>query len=140
MSFSDAVRSGFQQYATFSGRAGRSEYWFWTLFVTAVSFGTIIVDGIVGTVVLNLLCSFAIVVPSLSLAVRRLHDSGRSAWWLLVLYLPTIFGGALVVFASIVAAVVLLGGFILLVYVFVQPSQPGTNQYGSQPGTGAAEA
>ncbi len=162
MSFGQAIQSGFQQYVTFSGRAGRSEFWFWMLFVVAASFVANIVESAIGSGgALGALFSLATFLPGLAVSIRRLHDTGRSAWWLLILYVPTLVGGALfmvgvfAVFASMglsvavgfaglgimgLGGLITLGGFAFWVYTFAQASQSGANQYGEQPGTGAAAA
>lgn len=77
MSFVSAVQSGFRNYAKFKGRAGRSEFWWWTLFTVVVQSATSGLGDAVGGVV-----SLAVLVPGLAVHVRRLHDTGRSAWWM----------------------------------------------------------
>ena len=72
--FSQAINRGFSHYFTFSGRATRAEYWFWTLFsnlVRAIPF----VGWLIG---------FAVLIPSIAVTSRRLHDIGKSAWWITV--------------------------------------------------------
>ncbi len=132
------------------------------LFVVAASFAMSIVDAVAGTGGgLGALFSLATFLPGLAVSIRRLHDSGRSAWWLLILYAPLVIAGGLLVFGGLMAvasiglgievglvglAIVALSGLIGLgafarwIYVFVQPSQPVTNTYGPQPGVVAAEA
>lgn len=79
MGFAEAVKSGLSQYAGFSGRARRSEYWWFQLFfllVLAVAAG---VDAAVGTeAVLFAVAFLALMLPTLAVSVRRLHDTGRS--------------------------------------------------------------
>lgn len=123
MSFSDAVKSVFSKYAEFSGRARRSEYWYFTLFSCLVStaFAVLIraaggADSTFGTILSGLqgIWSLGILVPGLALCWRRLHDIGRSgASWFLI-FIP------------------LVGAILLLVW-FCQDSQPGDNMYGSNP-------
>jgi len=112
---SAAVRRFFKKYATFSGRASRSEYWWWVLVSVVVSFalqllitvtggarmqpnGTWQIEGGFGVVfvVLYVIWGLAIIIPSLALLVRRLHDSNHSAWWLLIYLIPLV--GAIVLF------------------------------------------
>ena len=121
MSFGAAIASFFSKYATFSGRARRSEFWYAVLFTTLVS----VVIGLVfpGTVmVLNdipiqqstlpsNLWQLAIFVPSIALSVRRLHDVGRKGTYYLFVLLPLI-------------------GWILLLIQFLKDSQPGANAFG----------
>lgn len=113
----DSVRTVLSEYATFSGRARRSEHW-WFALVSGVV--TLLVDVLYATTrstafdLLALLVVLASVLPSLSVLVRRLHDTGRSGWWYPI------------------ALVRLVGGIVLLVFT-VQDSQPGANQYGPSP-------
>jgi len=114
MSFTQAVSSGLGNYATFSGRASRSAYWWWVLFtvvvqwvtsfVDAALFGTfsfVEVDGaIYGGVTsvftpITTLVGLALLIPSIAVAVRRFHDLGRSGWWLLLAFTGI---GAVVIF------------------------------------------
>ena len=99
MTFFDSVSSVFDKYATGSGRASRSEYWWWTLFVFIASFGAGILDGLVGMDSVNIfsgILSLALFVPNLCVAIRRCHDSGHSGWWaicpivnLIMMFLPS---------------------------------------------------
>lgn len=83
MEFVPAVKRAFQLYFTFSGRASRSEYWYFWLFYVGATFVTNLIDAVLGSY-LSLLFSLATTIPSVSLACRRLHDVGRSGWWQLV--------------------------------------------------------
>ena len=104
-----------KKYATFSGRARRKEYWTFVLIniVVAIIFGGVEVVLFVPGLVSGLY-GLALLVPSLAVGVRRLHDTGRSGWWLLISFVP------------------LVGGIILLVFL-VQDSEQGTNDYGPNP-------
>jgi uncharacterized membrane protein YhaH (DUF805 family) len=88
MNFSEAIKSGFGKYATFIGRAARSEYWYWTLFTIVVSIATGIIDAMlfpgIASGLLSPLSSLALFLPSLAVSARRLHDLDRTAWWLLI--------------------------------------------------------
>ena len=99
MNFLEAATSCFKKYATFEGRASRSEYWFWFLFQFAVSVILEILDvGVLHVDIhdphafypLSMIFGLAILLPSLAVAVRRLHDVDRSGWWLLIVF--TIIG------------------------------------------------
>ncbi|MFY1696449.1 DUF805 domain-containing protein [Solwaraspora sp. WMMA2101] len=121
MSFTDAVRSVFTQYVGFSGRARRSEYWWFALFSLLVGIVTSILDTALGTNfedstngVIGLLVSLALLLPSLAVAVRRLHDTDRSGWWILIGLIPII-------------------GWIVLLVFYVQNGTPGPNRFGSDP-------
>jgi uncharacterized membrane protein YhaH (DUF805 family) len=74
----------FKKYATFSGRARRSEYWYFVLFNTIISFAMLFIDGALGTAALNPLYSLVALVPSIAVAVRRMHDVGKSGWFILI--------------------------------------------------------
>jgi uncharacterized membrane protein YhaH (DUF805 family) len=114
MSFADAVRSVFSKYVVFSGRARRSEFWWYALFAAIVYLVAGIIDAAIGNQVLGYLVALALLLPSLAVTVRRLHDTGRSGWWILIGIIP------------------LIGAIVLLVFE-VQDSQPGTNNYGPSP-------
>jgi len=123
MSFSQAVSSVLlNKYATFSGRARRSEYWWWYLFVVIVYLVAAVIDNAAGftysdtTAGGGWLATFAaivLLVPNLAVSVRRLHDTSRSGWWLLVGLVPFI-------------------GWLVLLYFFVLDSAHD-NQYGPNP-------
>jgi uncharacterized membrane protein YhaH (DUF805 family) len=106
-------------YADFEGRARRTEYWMFVL----VSLIIAIVIGIVGSIihlrVLGTLYGLAVLLPTLAVGARRLHDTGRSGWWLLIYLLPLI-------------------GWIWLIVLLAMGGDQGSNQYGADPKTGAA--
>ena len=86
MGFADSITSGFNKYVTFSGRAARSEYWYWTLFTIIASVVAGIIDEIIfiGIDIVGTLVSLGLLLPSVAVGVRRLHDIERSGWWLLI--------------------------------------------------------
>lgn len=88
MSFGRAIASFFANYANFTGRACRSEYWFATLFVILVSIACSLVDRAVGHQVLQGIFGLAVFLPNLAIHVRRLHDTDRSGLWLVGVYVP----------------------------------------------------
>lgn len=100
MTFTDAIKSCVGKYATFKGRAPRSEYWWFNLFYVLVSMCMhaafmgigMGIGGLAGLYVALNICSLLTVLvfflPLLAVTVRRLHDIGRSAWWLLLCYVP----------------------------------------------------
>jgi uncharacterized membrane protein YhaH (DUF805 family) len=102
MSFTQAIRSVYRNYATFSGRAPRSEYWWFQLFLLLVVFGWLFAVAAFGTTgysAINLLLVFGVaaffiasIVPGIAVAVRRLHVSDKSGWWILVSFLPYVGG------------------------------------------------
>lgn len=109
-----------KQYAVFSGRARRKEYWMYTLFNLIVSFILGLAAGILGAVtesdlsIISLLYGLAVMLPSIGVSIRRLHDIGRSGWWLLLAFIP------------------ILGWIVLLIF-HVKDSAPGANEYGANP-------
>ncbi|KAA0597179.1 uncharacterized membrane protein YhaH (DUF805 family) [Azospirillum lipoferum] len=104
MGFVDAIKSVFSQYVGFSGRAMRSEYWYWVLFSVLVSIITSILDAILvgfdGASPLNSIVNLVLLLPGLAVSVRRLHDIGRSGWWLLLGVVPLIGWLVLIIWAA----------------------------------------
>ena len=98
MSFADAVRSCLTNYATFSGRARRSEFWWFALFVALVEIVLSVVGAAIGVRPLMFLGYLALIVPYLAAGVRRLHDTGKSGWMILVGIIPIIGPIILLVF------------------------------------------
>jgi len=82
VNFKNAIKSGFRNYATFNGRASRSAYWWWWLYINIlVWIPTMISEWLV---LLSLTIFIVSIIPSFSVAVRRMHDVGRNGWWILV--------------------------------------------------------
>ena len=77
MNFQTAIRSGFQNYANFKGRASRAEYWWWVLF-------TVIAGGVASAIHSSLgnAASLVTLVPTVAVAVRRIHDTDHRGWWI----------------------------------------------------------
>lgn len=94
MTFSESISICFKKYATFDGRASRSEYWWFVLFTFIASLAT----GIVSET-LSGLFSLAVLLPSLAVGARRLHDTDRSGWFLLLWIIPVIGWIVLVIWA-----------------------------------------
>jgi uncharacterized membrane protein YhaH (DUF805 family) len=123
MTFPDSVKICFNKYVDLNGRARRSEFWWWVLFTFLVGFVATIIDAILGTRsssgtgLIDTLTELALLLPSLAVGARRLHDTGRSAWWLLL-------GFAIII------------GWIFLIVWFCQDSEPD-NAYGPSPKAGA---
>ncbi len=121
MGFAEAVKTVVGKYADFSGRARRSEYWFWTLALFIGYIVLVILAAVAKPLAfLAFIFYLAVLVPSLAVGARRLHDTGKSAWLLLLGLIPFV------------------GGIVLLVF-FVQDSAPGDNEHGPNPkGLGSA--
>lgn len=108
MGFAQAVKSGFSQYVSFSGRARRSEYWYWVLFTIIVQLVFGIADAVLFDDELGIFSALATIVlllPGLSVSVRRLHDTNRSGWWLWIVLVPVIGAIALLVFTLMAGTV-----------------------------------
>jgi uncharacterized membrane protein YhaH (DUF805 family) len=151
--FGDAILSGFRKFLTFRGRAGRAEFWYWALFSFLVITAWTIVDMIifgVSTGPLSTLATIALVPPGLAAAVRRLHDTARTGWWILLLAGPLTTGSVLLLLAPLAPnlgiapdAPVIAGMFlvlvipvisiIILVLMIAAPGTPGDNRYGADP-------
>ena len=90
MGFTEAISSGFSNYVGFSGRASRSEYWYWTLFAIIVSLVALVIDLFVFPDMdvrpVNTIVSLALFLPGLAVAIRRLHDLDRTGWWFLIAF------------------------------------------------------
>ena len=88
MSFSESISACFGKYATFAGRASRSEFWWFYLFTVLMSWGSMIVGAVAfgetGGPLFSNLVSLAFFLPSLAVGARRLHDKGRTGWWQLL--------------------------------------------------------
>lgn len=136
--FLDVLKNKYMQ---FSGRASRSEFWYFILFYFIISFLLSMLDTLLGTSYtyeiatntlvtgdaqmasaavtqsigyLGLLFGLVMFLPSIAISIRRLHDTGKSGWWLLISLIPII-------------------GFFVLLFFYVQDSQPGENEYGPNP-------
>jgi uncharacterized membrane protein YhaH (DUF805 family) len=95
MTFEESIRVCFQKYADFTGRAGRSEYWWFVLFIVLVSLALAIVSQ-----ALSGIFSLATLVPSIAAGTRRLHDTHRSGWWQLICLVPVVGVIVLIVFLA----------------------------------------
>jgi uncharacterized membrane protein YhaH (DUF805 family) len=106
MGFKQAIRAGFQKYIDFDTRSSRSEYWFWFLFVFLVSLTLTIIEaslfGFSANSYAPLSALFGLItfIPGISTAVRRLHDTNKSGWWLLIILIPLIGAIVFIVWAA----------------------------------------
>jgi len=110
-----------KKYAVFSGRARRREYWYFVLFNVIIilvlfNIDRLISTGSEGTGIGTLGCIYylAVIIPGIAVLIRRLHDTNRSGWWVLIGFVPII-------------------GFIVLLVFTVQDSEKGENRYGPNP-------
>jgi uncharacterized membrane protein YhaH (DUF805 family) len=116
MGFGEAIKTVFGKYADFSGRARRSEYWYWILLAVIVAIVIAVLRAISNALglVVDVLWVLGTIVPGLAVLFRRLHDTGRSGWWWLIGLIPIV-------------------GWIVLIVFTCQDSQPGENQHGPNP-------
>ena len=125
MTFIESVRTCLKEnYCNFEGRAPRSEYWWFALFAVLLEIVTSVLDGFLGTYTvtssgkmigfINLIFLLAILLPSIAVAVRRLHDTDRSGWFYLLIFIPII-------------------GSIILIIFFIQQGTNGRNRFGDDP-------
>ena len=120
MVFTQSISSGFSNYVNFSGRSGRSEYWYWILFYILVVIVGSVIGAVAGETVATVISIGTLLVfflPSLAVGIRRLHDLDKSGWWVLISLIP------------------IIGGLIIL-YFFVQPSDESENRFGDVPEPG----
>ncbi len=102
MDFGEAIKVCFNKFANFEGRARRSEFWWFQLFTYIISSLTCGIGGLV------------LLLPTIAVTARRLHDTGRSGWLQLLMFIPIV-------------------GYVLIIIWTVQDSDPGTNEYGPNP-------
>ncbi|EPX86964.1 DUF805 domain-containing protein [Salipiger mucosus] len=164
MGFVDAVKAGFRNYVTFSGRASRPDFWWWALFIFAGSLVLSLVDAALFGVaaetgearqVLSGLFNLGVLLPTMAVGFRRMHDSGRPGWYYLLPFLVSL-GLMLVVTFGMATAVAVEGGspgagmavgmaglaaigiaqivlLVLMIWWLTRPSDPGTNAHGPPP-------
>lgn len=104
-----------KKYAVFTGRARRKEYWMFVLFNFIISLVLSYIARLAGgSNIIGYIYSLAVFVPSVAVGVRRLHDTNRTGWWLLIMFLP------------------LIGAIVIIVFM-VLDSDDVKNQYGENP-------
>ncbi|EMJ3465381.1 DUF805 domain-containing protein [Vibrio harveyi] len=103
-----------KKYAVFNGRARRKEYWMFFLFNLIFSFVLGFIDGILGTVFIGTIYGLVVLIPGIAVTVRRLHDIGRTGWWVLIGLIPLI-------------------GLIVLIVFAATDGNKGSNEYGANP-------
>jgi uncharacterized membrane protein YhaH (DUF805 family) len=117
MNFTQAIASGFKNYVGFSGRACRSEYWYWVLAMFILGIVTTVIDIFVFSEgvfrPITSIMQLAVFLPSLAVAIRRLHDLDRTGWWFLIIF-------------------TVIGAILLLVW-FCMKGTTGPNRFGADP-------
>jgi uncharacterized membrane protein YhaH (DUF805 family) len=121
MGFGEAIGTVFRQYTTFSGRARRSEYWWYALFALLLYIAGELITIASGSIVFLVLVWLVLLLPTLAVAVRRLHDTNRSGGWVFFGLIP------------------LVGGLVLLIFM-CEDGTPGSNRFGLSPKYGADPA
>ena len=119
MTFWQAIQSGFNNYAKFSGRARPSEFWYWMLFTFIATLVTATLDNVLfaSMTALSPFCdTFTVltIVPGIAVSIRRLHDTDRSGWWFLLSFVPFV------------------GIFVLIVW-WIKQGTAGDNRFGADP-------
>lgn len=140
MSFGQAISSGFKKYAVFRGRASRSEFWYWVLFYIIVGIIVSILDNLFGFQIntvtdletgesvtavynpgwLSSIWSLVVLLPTIAVSVRRLHDVNKSGWWWWL------------------GIICCIGPLILIFAFYIKQGDAGDNNYGPPPGTPGA--
>ncbi|WP_055489991.1 DUF805 domain-containing protein [Streptomyces sp. TP-A0356] len=103
-----------KKYAVFNGRARRQEYWMFFLFNLIISIVLTVIDSAMDSNILSILYGVAVLLPSIGVTVRRLHDTGKSGWWIFISLIP------------------LVGAIVLIVFLATE-GKPEPNQYGTNP-------
>jgi uncharacterized membrane protein YhaH (DUF805 family) len=122
MTFSQAISSGFQNYVNFQGRASRSAFWWWALFNFLVALVLVVIQEVLGPKtamgvmfsMIMLVVRLGLLLPSIAVTVRRLHDTGHSGWWILI-------------------AFTIIGAIYPLLFWYCTPGTAAENRYGGNP-------
>ena len=146
MTFSESIKTVvFKKYATFKGRASRSEYWWYMLFASLISLlGAVIASTLYGDpseLTLFDIVSLLLLLPGLAVSIRRLHDVNKSGWWLLYPWLGLILVPIASLFddTSLMDSMVVISfslmtlGYLYVLYLAIKKSDSGENQYGKNP-------
>ncbi|MBS3902946.1 MAG: DUF805 domain-containing protein [Anaplasmataceae bacterium] len=116
MNYQDTYIGVLKKYAVFDGRAGREEFWTFTLINLAINVVLNVLSGVIGIIfsMIGMIFGLAVLIPGLAVGVRRLHDIGKSGWWILIGFIPV------------------LGWIVLLIFALMK-GESGSNQYGPNP-------
>ncbi|WP_299413408.1 DUF805 domain-containing protein [uncultured Sulfitobacter sp.] len=115
--FPGALKDGLARYVDFKTRSTRSQFWWWVLWSIIFSIGSAMIDSAIGagdSGPVGLLVSLALFLPSLAVAIRRLHDIGRTGWWYLLVFIPIV-------------------GWIVLIVFYCTKTEETPNQWGMPP-------
>jgi uncharacterized membrane protein YhaH (DUF805 family) len=122
MGFGEAIASVLKNYINFSGRAPRSEYWFWTLFLLIIGIVAAVIDAVAfpgssgGDGPVSLIVTLGLLLPNISVSIRRLHDIDRTGWWALL-------------------ALTIIGIILLIIWACMKGNE-GPNRFGPDPLSG----
>ncbi|CAB4347556.1 unannotated protein [freshwater metagenome] len=114
MGFGEAVSTCFKKSVVWEGRASRAEFWWFELGQALIIIAALIIDQIIGTMFIYIIAAIALILPSIAVLVRRLHDTDRTGWWYWIQLLP------------------LIGLIVILVFTLTGGDQ-GDNKYGPNP-------
>lgn len=103
-----------EHYADFNGRSRRKEFWMFILFSFLFSLAAGIVDNLLGITIISAIYGLAVLIPTIAAGIRRLHDTGKSGWWILIALIPLI-------------------GTIWLIVLLAMEGDHGSNEYGPDP-------
>lgn len=114
MTFTESISTVFNNYTNFTGRASRSEYWWWVLFSILVSAVCSLVQYLIGPIgtVLSWAWSLGVLLPAIAVVVRRLHDVGKGGQWYFIIFIPIV-------------------GAIWLLVLLLSPGEPFANRFGN---------
>lgn len=114
MGFGEAVSTCFKKSVVWEGRAPRAEYWWFELAQLLIIVAALIIDQIIGTGFIYVIAVIALILPSIAVLIRRLHDTDRSGWWFWIMILP------------------IIGSIVILVFTLIAGDE-GDNKYGPNP-------
>jgi len=137
-----------EHYVDFQGRVRRQEFWYYILAYAVIWIILAVVQSVFRSQILTGLYSLGLFLPTLGISVRRLHDTDRTGWWVVLVAVPLVLLGLLTSFAMMTGAygmmfltatllpILSLAAAALLIYWYAQPGTPGANQYGPDPKSG----
>lgn len=145
MSFLTAVRRALRKYAMFSGRASRPEFWWFLLFLVMLDLALGTLEALLGVRYVQTIAGLLLILPTLAVTVRRLHDIGRSGWWLLVLNVTPVVGALVVrvgdgmpsglpsIVVQVAGVLIILGTLVVALSWTITKGVRGPNRFGDDP-------